>query len=292
MNLRSHQLRSRAGNSLLLLSCILLTSIASVAAEEALSDKQIPLLKVCADPYMLPFSNKLGEGLENRIAELFAEKLGAKLQYTWFPQRMGFIRNTLRAEDENGQCCKCDLVMSVPSGFELAAATTPYYTTYYVLVYVRGRGLDEVTKPEMLAEVVNKGKDINIGLSDQGPAQLWVFEQGLMGHITPYQMMLGDAKANHGEILIRDLIDGKIDATIVWGPFAGYFAKKFSDEAELVMLRIEDDPIEPSMKFQYSISMGVRYGEPEWKEKITQLIENNREEIRQILLDYGVPLVE
>jgi quinoprotein dehydrogenase-associated probable ABC transporter substrate-binding protein len=262
-----------------------------VSADEA-SEEKMPVLKVCADPFMLPYSTKDEEGFENRIADLFAEKLGAKVEYTWFPQRMGFIRNTLRAKDKNNQCCKCDLVINVPSGFELAAVTDTYYTSYYVLTYVRGRGLDEVTKPEMLAELVKNGKDINIGLSDLGPAQLWVFDQELMGHITPYQQQLGNSRDNHVQILIRDLIDGKIDTTIVWGPMAGYFAKEYADEAELVMLRMEDSPVQPSMKFQYSMAMGVRHGDGEWKDKVNQLIKDNKEEIRQILLDYNIPLVE
>jgi quinoprotein dehydrogenase-associated probable ABC transporter substrate-binding protein len=253
-----------------------------VSADEASGEKK-PLLKVCADPFMLPYSTKEGEGFENRIADLFAEQLGAKLEYTWFPQRMGFIRNTLRAKDKNNQCCKCDLVISVPSGFELARTTDTYYTSHYVLVYVRGRGLDEVTKPEMLTDVYKNNKDIaKIGLSDMGPAQLWVYEQDLMGYMTPYQSQLGNARANHVQILIRDLIDGKIGSTIVWGPMAAYFANLYKDEAE----------IEPSMKFQYSMAMGVRHGEEEWKEQVNQLIRDNKEEIRQILLDYNIPLVE
>ncbi|MEE8320451.1 MAG: quinoprotein dehydrogenase-associated putative ABC transporter substrate-binding protein [Gammaproteobacteria bacterium] len=291
MNLGIHFLRAGWRLSIPAFFCFLLAPISFVSAADYSSEKPLEVLKICADPYMLPYSNKEGEGLENRIAELFAEKLGTTLQYEWFPQRMGFIRNTLRAENTNGGCCKCDLVLSIPSGFELASPTKPYYTSHYVLVYAKGRGLDEVTKPKMLRDVVMNGKDINIGLSDMGPAQLWVFENDLMQYATPYQSQLGDARANHVDILIRDLIEGKIDVTIVWGPMAGYFAKKYSDEAELVMLRMTDDPTEPSMKFQYSISMGVRYGEPEWKAKVNQLIADNREEIKQILLDYGVPMV-
>ena len=141
------------------------------------------VLKVCADPYMLPFSNKEEKGYENRIAELLAKKLGAKLQYTWFPQRLGFIRNTLKAEE--GDSYKCDLVITEPENFDLAATTKPYYTTSYMLVYVKGRGLDEVTQPEMLAKVVEGGKNIKFGLADQGPAQLWVFYQGLMDKMVP-----------------------------------------------------------------------------------------------------------
>ena len=251
------------------------------------------VLKVCADPYMLPFSNQEGKGYENRIAELFAKKLGVELEYEWFPQRLGFIRNTLRAEEEGGSGkYKCDLVMTAPEDFELAATTEPYYTTSYMLMYVKGRGLDDVTEPEMLAKVVEQGKNIKFGLADQGPAQLWVFYQGLMDKMVPYQGQPGDPKANPGQKLIQDLVDGKIDVTIVWGPTAGYYARQYKDQAELVLLPLKDDLNNPEAKFIYSMAMAVRYGEKEWKEKVNQLIKENKEEIRKILLDYGVPLIE
>ena len=128
---------------------LLLTLIArSVLADGHLPDPEY--FKVCADPYMLPMSNKDGEGYENKIAELLANKLGLKLKYEFFPQRMGFIRNTLRAESNSGLGYKCDIVINVPSGFELAATTDPYYTTSYALIYAKGRNLDSVTDPMML----------------------------------------------------------------------------------------------------------------------------------------------
>jgi mxaJ protein len=274
-----------------ILSSILLFQ--SVFAEEVLPDSEY--LKVCADPYMLPFSNKKEEGYENKIAELLARKLGLKLKYEFFPQRMGFIRNTLRAESEEREGYKCDLVINVPSQFELAATTEPYYRTTYVLVYAKGRGLDEVTEPEMLAKVIKEKQldDIEIGLADRGdPAQLWFFYQELMGYVTPYQGQPGDPKVNPGHTLIKDIVDGKIDVAIIWGPTAGYYAKVYKDKAELVLLPLKDDVKKnPLMRFSYSNSMAVRYGEKEWKEKINNLIKENKKEIEKILTDYDVPLV-
>ena len=253
------------------------------------------VLKVCADPYMLPFSNNEEQGYENKIAELLAKKMNAKLEYTWFPQRIGFIRNTLKKEVESSSGkYACDLIINVPEKFELAATTDPYYATTYVLVYVKGRGLDEVTNPNMLSKFVEEKKpDLKFGLPDRGdPAQLWVFYHGLMGNMVPYQGQPGDPKVNPGQKLIDDLVSGTIDATIVWGPTAGYFAKKYRDKAELVLLPLEDDPTDPQMKFTYNLSMAVRYGENEWREKINRLIKENKKEIDQILKDYGVPLKE
>ncbi|MCZ6802626.1 MAG: quinoprotein dehydrogenase-associated putative ABC transporter substrate-binding protein [Proteobacteria bacterium] len=278
-----------------IISVILLSTffLQAVFAEDELPDAEY--LKVCADGYMLPFSNKKEEGYENKIAQLFAKKLGLKLKYEFFPQRMGFIRNTLRAESEERPGYKCDLVISVPSSFELAATTEPYYRSTWVLVFAKGRGLDDVTEPQMLAKVIKENKpDFKIGLPDRGsPAQLWVFYQELMSYMVPYQGQPGDIKVSPGHTLIKDIIDGKIDAAIIWGPTAGYYANKYKDRAELVLLPVKDDTKKNrEMKFSYSISMAVRYGEKAWQEKINNLIKENQTEIEKILTDYGVPLVK
>lgn len=279
-------------NSLYLITITLLFVQSAIAEDAVMPDSEY--LKVCADPYMLPYSNQKEEGYENKIAELLANKLGLKLKYEFFPQRMGFIRNTLRAESEQTEGYKCDLVVTVPSNFELAATTEPYYSSTYVLVYAKGRGLDEVTDAEMLAKVVTDNDlKIKIGVPDRGPAQLWVFYQELMGYMTPYQGHPGDPKNDPGHTMLKDVVDGKIDATVIWGPTAGYYAKKYKDKAELVLLPVKDDVKKNrEMKFSYSIAMAVRYGEKAWKEKINNLIKENKSEIEQILIDYGVPLVK
>lgn len=271
---------------LLAATALVCLSMPAGAAEDA----KRPVLKVCADPYMLPFSNQESAGYENKIAELFAEKLKWDLSYEWFPQRMGFIRNTLKSENTDGTF-KCDLVISVPEHFELAATTEPYYTTTYVLAFVKGRGLDDVTSPEMLAKVAAEGRKVRIGLADQGPAQLWVFRQGLMDHMVPYQGQPADPHVSPGETLMRDIAAGKIDASIVWGPSAGYFARKLKDQGEFVLLNLHDDPKYPDMKFEFSMAMAVRHGEKERLEQVNGLIRDNRPAIESILREFGVPLL-
>jgi len=239
----------------------------------------------------LPMSNQNGEGYENKIAELFAKKLNLELKYEFFPQRIGFIRNTLRAESNNNNY-KCDIVMNVPSSFELAATTEPYYTTSYALIYAKGRNLDSVTDPSMLLDAVKTSKEkVKIGLSDVGAAQLWVFYNGLMSYITPYQGQPGNPKANPAKILIDDIVAGKIDATVVMGQSAGYWARQYKDKAELVVLPLKDDP-EKKIRLTYSFSMAVRFGEKAWKETINKLIKENQTEIERILMDYNIPLVK
>ena len=250
------------------------------------------VLKVCADPYLLPFSNRKEQGFENKIAELFAEKLGLEgVQYEFFPTRIGFIRNTLKAESESGLGFKCDLVMNVSEHFELAAPTDPYYTSTHALVLADGRGMDDVTSQEMLFELIENGLKVRFGVTDRGPDQFWVFKHGLMGNIKPYQSQTGDPEVHPGETLTKDLIAGTIDAAIVWGPTIGWYVKTLEGAENLIILPLSDDFSPPPVKFEFSVAMAVRYGEKEWKDQVNRLIAENQAEINAILEDYGVPLL-
>ncbi len=280
--------------TLILISILSFVSNIAIAEESKYKDR--PVLKVCADPELMPFSNKKEEGMENKIAELLAKELGAELKYVWFPQRMGFIRNTLASLD-NG-VYKCDLVMSVPEHFELAATTKPYYASTYSMVYIKGRGLDSVTEPAILETLNNERKDIKFGLFDRGPAQIWVFKHNLMDNMVPYQFQIGDARLNPTEIILNDLYDGKFDVTIVWGPTAAYYATQNTDRGEMVILPLDDDPKDdddpklPEMKFVFNMSMAVRRGDSEWKEQLNEFIDEHQGEINEIISSYGIPIVE
>ena len=246
------------------------------------------VLRVCEDPNNLPFSNRAGEGFENKIAELLAGELGWKLEYTWFPQRMGFIRNTLRRRDPNSNRFACDLVMGVPAGFELASATKPYYRSIYALVYLKGKGLDDVKVPEDLLKLEPaKLKSLRLGVIGQTPPADWLLKHSLFNQVVSYQTQSGDPERYPGEIVDKDLAAGKIDVAFVWGPIAGYFAKNATAGMTVV-------PFEPSpdIQFDFRIAMGVRFGEREWKDRIEQLVEANRGRIQAILTDYGVPLLD
>ena len=245
-------------------------------------------LKVCADPYNLPLSSNGEEGFENRIATLLAAELGVPLEYTWFPQRMGFIRNTLRSEVRDG-VYKCDLVMSVPSAFELTATTIPYYASTWALVYATDRGF-ELSEPGDIDRLAPEQRErIRVGIFDNGPGQIWAFKHNLMNNARPYVSQPGDATISPGAKMIEDIAAGKIDMGLVWGPISGYYAKQHKN---LVLLPLTDrDPLLPEMKFRYDISMGVRHGDREWKAYLDRFIAGNRERIEGILAEYGVPLV-
>ena len=262
-----------------------LAAIISVCAAAATAEER-KALRVCAPPHNMPISAKTEQGYENKIAELFAEKLGLPLEYVWFPQRIGFIRNTLRFNNTPDESYICDIVMGVIENFELAATTKPYLRSTWAMVYVKGRGLDFIQSQDDLKGLTDEQKSkLRIGVWDKGPAPDYVYLRGLMDYATPYQIMSGDTERNAGRIIEDDLIQDKINLTFVWGPIAGYYAKTIKDH-EIVVIPMRD---ELRIPFEYQISMAVRYGENEWKEQVNQLIDDNREEIDKILDDFGVP---
>jgi mxaJ protein len=241
----------------------------------------------CIDPSNLPFANSKGEGFENRIADLFAQKLGLPVQSYAIPQRMNFIRNSLRYKLP-GQDFRCDIVMSVPAGYDQAWATTPYYRSTYALVYPKGKGLDAVKSgPDLFALPSERRSALTIGIHDRSPASLWLVKHGMEGQAKPYQMMSPDPDRYPGELIEKDLAQGKIDAAIVWGPIAGYYAKRVRN-VELAVIPLKS---EPGVRFDYEIAMGVRYGEREWKETVEKLIAENKATIAAILREYSVPLL-
>ena len=271
----------RSAIALALVLAVILRS-GSVDAQEART-----AFRPCIDPDNLPFANTKGEGFENRIAELFAQKLGLPVKYYAFPQRMNFVRNTLRYKLP-GEDFRCDVVMSVPAGYDQVAATAPYYRSTYALVYPKGKGLDKVRSGADLYTLPSELRNqLRIGIYDKSPASDWVAKHGLEAQAKPYLMLSPDPEQYPGEIIEKDLVQGKIDAAIVWGPIAGYAAKRVRS-MELVVIPL---PSEPGVKFDYAIAMGVRYGEPEWKETVQKLVVDNQQAITAILREYNVPLV-
>lgn len=270
------------------LRLIVAALLAAVCAAASAQEAPRKALKVCQDPNNLPFSNERGEGIENRIAEVFGKALGLPVTYYAFPQRMNFIRNTLRYKLP-GQDYPCDVVLGVPAGFEQVSATKPYYRSTYALVYAAGRGLDGVASGEQfLALDRERLAKLRIGLYDRSPASAWLAKHGLVDSGVPYPILSPDPDNYPGQMLERDLAGGKLDAAIVWGPIAGFVAQRVKTP-KLVVVPLAS---EPGVKFDYAIAMGVRYGEREWKQQVEQLIDSHQGEIRQILQSYGVPLLE
>jgi quinoprotein dehydrogenase-associated probable ABC transporter substrate-binding protein len=234
------------------------------------------VLRVCADPRNLPFSNKMGEGFENKLAELFAEKLQKKLDYTYFPQATGFVRMTLAAH-------RCDVIMGFPQGDELVQGTNPYYRTAYALVAKPGSGLEDVVS---LGDNRLKGK--RLGIVAGTPPATNMAANGLMANAKPYPLMIDTRTDSSVGAMIKDLTTGEIDAGVLWGPMAGYYAKQANPSLHVTPLVKETS----GPRLIYRIGMGVRAADQNWKRLLNRLIQENQPAINKILLDFGVPLLD
>jgi quinoprotein dehydrogenase-associated probable ABC transporter substrate-binding protein len=234
------------------------------------------VLRVCADPRNMPFSNEKSEGFENKIAELFAEKLQKKLDYAFFPQATGFVRVTLGAH-------RCDVIMGFPQGNDLVQGTNPYYRTTYALVAKPGSGLEDVTS---LEDGRLKGK--HIGIIAGTPPATYMAVNGVMADAKPYPLMIDTRVDSSAEAMINDLTSGAIDAGVLWGPMAGFYARKSTPALHVTPLVKETS----GPRLVYRIGMGVRPADQNWKRQLNRLIQENQPAINKILLDYGVPLLD
>lgn len=244
--------------------------------------------RVCADPLNPPYSTKEQTGYENKIAQLFAKQLGQKLEYYWFPQRIGFIRNTLKGEiDETGQY-RCDVVMGVPSGFDFAKTTKPYFHSTYVLLIAKGRGWDDIHDSNQLASLpLQRQQTLKIAMFDRGPGTAWLQQQGLLDQGIPYQSMTGDDKHNVAMQINNDLKAGIIDMVILWGPMAGYVVSQ-SPAGSYNMIPMQSTA---NLKFDFSMAMAVRYGDNQRKQMLENLIDKNLDQIHAIIKDYQIPVL-
>jgi quinoprotein dehydrogenase-associated probable ABC transporter substrate-binding protein len=234
------------------------------------------VLRVCADPRNLPFSNEKGEGFENKLAELFADKLQKKLDYMYFPQATGFVRMTLAAH-------RCDVIMGFPQGDELVQGTNPYYRTAYALVAKPGSGLEDVVS---LGDNRLKGK--RLGIVAGTPPATNIAANGLMANAKPYPLMIDTRTDSSVGAMIKDLTAGEIDAGVLWGPMAGYYAKQANPPLHVTLLVKETS----GPRLIYRIGMGVRPADQNWKRLLNRLIQENQPAINNILLDFGVPLLD
>ncbi|MBU3079345.1 substrate-binding domain-containing protein [Sphingomonas quercus] len=240
-------------------------------------------LTVCADPNNLPFSNRAGQGFENRIAQLIADSLGAKLDYVWWAQRRGYVRNTLGEK-------KCDLWPGVASGVEMVATTRPYYRSSYMFVTRADKPLAGLTLDDARLKTLKLGVQLIGDDAMNTPPSHALARRGLTTNVTGY-MLYGDySRPNPPAAIVEAVEKGDVDVGLVWGPLAGYFAK-----TSPVPLRLErvtpwlDDAQWPMV---YEVSMGVRKDDPALLRRIEAALAQNRARIRATLGDYGVPLID
>lgn len=245
--------------------------------------------RVCADPNNPPYSEKSQAGFENKIAKLFAEDLKKKLTYEWFPQRMGFARNTLNAKlEDQEEAYKCDVIIGVPTGYERAATTTPYYRSTYAMVFRPQVGLGALKGPEDLEKLPLEQKaKLRIAMFDGSPATTWLLKHGLLEQGVAYQSMTGDASVNTAQKLLHDFKAKKLDVAIVWGPIAGYVLKQ-SKPNDLAMIPMH---AEEGVVFDFPMAMGVRFGDETRRAELNALIAKHKDQINRILESYRVPLL-
>lgn len=258
------------------LSGLLLLLISSLLVGSA-SGGELKELRVCADPDNLPFSNKKLEGFENKIAEVIAKELGAELTYYWWPHQRGLIGRVLRPGH-------CDVLISIPQGWDQVLWTKPYYRTTYVIAYRTDRGLKITSLDDPILRQLKIGVHINTPPSDA------LAERGIVGeHLVGYPLFydLQSHPEDYPGRILEDLIAGKFDVAIVWGPMAGYFVKKRSAPLELVPLQDEG----PGPPFSFEFSIGVRQGNKPLKAQLEEALSKRQADIRKILEDYGVPLL-
>jgi quinoprotein dehydrogenase-associated probable ABC transporter substrate-binding protein len=240
-------------------------------------------LRVCADPNNLPFSNQAGEGFENKLAEMVAQKFGKLVSYTWWAQRRGFIRHTLKAGD-------CDLVMGVPAKYDLVETTRPYYRSAYVFVSQTARHLqlDAIDAPQL--------RKLRIGvhlIGDDGnntPPAHALGQQGIVDNVRGF-MIYGDYRQPDPPARLIEAVEhGEIDVAAAWGPLAGYAAGK--SKIPLTVTPIMAGEQFAPQQFQFDIAMGVRKGDHALRGQLNDFIAQNGAEIAALLASYDVPLVE
>jgi len=256
-----------------------------VAAQEEVTPRA---LRVCQDPNNLPFSNENGEGFENKIAGVLSRRMNLPLEQFWYPQRINIVRNTLNYKLPGQSDYRCDLLTGVPAGWGAVASSKPYFRSTYVIAYVKGRDLSFDSSEAFLALPKERLSRLKIGVYDRTPATQWLLKHGLIERAVPFRMLNADPQHYPGRIVERELVEGKIDLAIVWGPIGGYFAKRVTEfEIGLVPLKAE-----PGVQLEFAVAMGVRRGEARWLERVDEALLASREEIAAVLREYGVPLID
>ena len=240
-------------------------------------------LRVCADPNNLPFSNQKLEGFENKLGDLIAADIGATVKYTWVRQRRGFIRRGLKAK-------QCDLVAGIPTASEMVLATKPYYRSTYVFAYRKSlnlqlRSFDDPALRQLRIGLHAIGEDGN-----NPPPVHALARRGIINNVVGFRMFDVASIENPQGRIIDAVATGDIDVAIVWGPFAGYFAKRQKEKLDVV-------PVSPAMEpsglpFVFEISMGVRPGDTALKAEFDEILDRRRRDVRRILDEYGVPQVQ
>jgi mxaJ protein len=257
------------------LTALALLALASHASAQP-AEGSPPVLRVCADPNNLPFSNEAGEGFENRLAGLLAQAMGQRLEYVWWAQRRGFVRNTLNQD-------RCDAVMGVPAGYEMVSTTRPYYQSGYVFVSRGGAApLESLDDPRLARWRIA----VPLLGESSAPPVLALARRGITQNVQGYSIFGDYRQANPPARVIDAVAQGDADVAIAWGPLAGYFAGRATKPLAVEPLPAADN----GLPFRFSIAVGVRKGNTALRDRIDQALDGMRPQIAALLAEYKVPV--
>jgi len=240
-------------------------------------------LRVCADPNNLPFSNDRGQGFENRIAELVARDLHKKLEYTWWAQRRGFVRNTLKAGS-------CDVIVGVPTGLGMVLPTVPYYRSTYVFVTRQDRRINVRSFDDPILRRLRIGVQLIGDDGTNSPPAHALSNRGIISNVKGYTVYGDYAEESPPSRIIDAVARGEVDVAIAWGPMAGYWAKRSPVALKLAGVQPQIDL--PFLPFVFDIGMGVRRGDTTFRASLQSVLTRRRADIQRILSEYGVPQIE
>ena len=262
---------------LTLLVFVLATAVFVASAHAAGANRQALTtthLRVCADPNNMPFSNKAQEGLENHIVQLLADELGKEVRYTWFPQSVGFVRNTLRLR-------QCDLISGITTTSEKVQNTNPYYHSAYSVVHKQS------LTPPIASMSDPRLKSMKLGVVAGTPPADILATEGLLTNVRPYHLVADTRRNSPAREAVLDVADGVTDVAFVWGPIAGYFSQQASEPLLVTPLLQEDN----RTRMNYRVSMAVRFNETDWKHTVNEALGSIQPEINIVLQEFGIPLL-
>ncbi len=234
------------------------------------------VLRVCADPANMPFTNRKGEGFENKIATILADELKVPLRYYWMPQGPGFVRNTLGLK-------LCDVIIGYAVGADVVQNSNPYYRTVYTALVKPGgelSGLKQLSDPRLRSK--------RIGVIAATPPVDHLENLGLGQNMKSYSLLVDRRFESPAEEMIADLVAERLDIGVLWGPIAGYLASQH--EGALVKVPLISETERPPLA--YRIALGIRPNEIEWKRALNHVIQKRQADINRVLLSYGVPLLD
>lgn len=264
---------------LALMTSLLLAGATPASAQQRPAPMQEGLLRVCADPDNLPFSDSTGAGFENKLAELMAKTWNSKLQYTWWAAPRGISRML------NGRYC--DVMLQAPSGYDLAGLTRPFYRTSYAIVQRADAAHKVVSLDDPALKTMKIGVHLFANDQENSVPAMAMSRHGVVGNLVGFGTAYTGVMDRPDDI-IRAVNDRKVDVAFVWGPIAGYYNAKLN--AGLIVTPIENDSVS-GLPFAFSMAMGTRRGETLFRDSLQKFIDSKGPEIQALMKEYGIPLL-